>query len=298
MEPADSRTLAFRFINRPGEGLMVAILGKIHARTKENAQESGLSFYNELKSTFPYDYILVPALSRQDFLKLSGKDILDEKDDQADIVQIKRLEIPIITGRDSPFLQGVWRSGPRSHEQIWRLLAASSFPLLLNVSLRCTVLYEGERERLLKSAEEISGIQDQKLNEQTLSLLKQWNKGYTERRLVPWKKFFYLQIHMASTRKLSENPSRIIGTSIALSSNGESHPGYQVISPRNEEKQAWLKKLGHLDLIFSGSYLPVSRLSEIADLEEVFAVMRLPYSPPEKGLTDVTYKAARKLENQ
>jgi hypothetical protein len=293
VEPPDYRTLAFRFINRPGEGLLVAVMGKIHARTKADAMECAMAYYRELKSTFPYDYNLVPALSRHEFLRISGMDILDENGNQVDLVQIKRLEFPLYHERNSPFLQGFWRSGPRAHEQIWRSLAASPFPLMLNISLRGTVLYEKDRERLLKSAEEISETHDLPFTEKTLSALKQWNRDYVESRLVPWKKFFYLQIHLASTHKISQNLFRVIGTSLALTNNGESQPGYQVISPKHEEGNAWRKKMGNLDLIFSGSYLPVSRLSEVADLEEVFSVMRLPYSPPDNGLPDVNFKTAR-----
>src|SRR5512134_3790439 len=42
-EAPDYRTLAFRYINRPGEGLLVAVLGKIHAKTEEKARESILA---------------------------------------------------------------------------------------------------------------------------------------------------------------------------------------------------------------------------------------------------------------
>jgi hypothetical protein len=63
-EAPNYRTLAFRFINLPGEGLLVAVLGKIHDKTREKARESALEYYNEVKSTFPYDYSLVPAQSR------------------------------------------------------------------------------------------------------------------------------------------------------------------------------------------------------------------------------------------
>ena len=162
---------------------------------------------------------------------------------------------------------------------------------MLNITLRCTVLYEKEREKLLKFAEEISSIHEQPLNHQTLSAMQQWNKKYVERRLAPWSKFFYLQVHLASTCKISEDLFRTIGTSLTLNSSGESTPGYQIIFP--EQAQVWEKRLKNLDLIFSESYLPVPRLSEVADLEEVFAVVRLPYSPPENGFPDVKFTPAK-----
>ena len=289
-EAPDYRTLTFRFINLPGEGLLVAILGKIHAKTFEEAEKSVLAYYREVKSTIPYDYTLEPAQSPEEFQKMSGWKILNGEQGQLELAQIKRMEIPLSPVRNSPFLQGFWRSGPRAHEQIWRSLASSPDPLLLNISLRCTVMYEREREKLLKSIEEISSIHDQPLiNQQTLSGMQSYNKKYVDRRLVPWTKFFYLQVHLASPCKLSSDLLRAIGTSLTLNSSGETLPGYQVIFPDQKQAQTWQQNLKNLDTIFSDSNVPVARLSEVADLEEVFAVLRLPYCPPEKGLPDVTY---------
>jgi hypothetical protein len=69
--------------------------------------------------------------------------------------------------------------------------------------MRCTVLYEKEREKLLKFAEGISSLHDQHLNPLTLSAMQQWNRKHMERRLAPWTKFFYLQVHLASSCRLS-----------------------------------------------------------------------------------------------
>jgi hypothetical protein len=80
-----------------------------------------------------------------------------------------------------------------------------------------------------------------------------------------------------------------VGTSLSLKSAGKSLPGYQVKFSTPEEKEKWGRMLRNLDIIFSDSYLPAPRLSEIADLEEIFAVMRIPYSPPENGFPDVNF---------
>jgi hypothetical protein len=288
-EAPDYRTLTFRFINRPGEGLLVAILGKIHAKVKEKIWGSILAYYNDVKSTFPYDYTLVPAQSSEEFQQMSGWNILNGEQDPLQLAQIKRMEIPLSPVRNSPFLQGFWRSSPRAHEQIWRALASSPDPLLLSISLRCTVLYEGEREKLLRFGEEISSIHNQPLNHLTLSGMQAYNRKYVERRLAPWTKLYYLQVHLASHCKLSGDLLRAIGTSLTLNSSGETLPGYQVIHPDQMKTQTWQKNLKNLDTIFSDSNIPVARLSEVADLEEVFAVLRLPYCPPENGLPNVTY---------
>ena len=49
----------------------------------------------------------------------------------------------------------------------------------------------------------------------------------------------------------------------------------------------------NLDFVFSTSYLPITRLSEIADMDEVFAVVRLPYLPPENGFPDMNFASPK-----
>ncbi|HEX5838351.1 MAG TPA: hypothetical protein VFY26_11020 [Anaerolineales bacterium] len=292
-EPTEYRTLAFRFVNRPGDPLLVVVIGKIKGRTRQEALEGALAFYSEIKHIFPYDYTLIPALSRVEFLHLSGSDVLEDRGASSSVAQVKRMEAPISQGRDSPFLQGLWKSSPRAHEQIWRLLAGSACPVILNITLRPTILYEKERIRLLQSAEEIARIDNPLVNQSTLAAMKQRYREFVERRMSPWGKFFYLQIHLASTQALGESLSRIVGTSLALSSNGTFLPGYQVNTPEPDEKHHWQHQIRNLDLIFTGSHLSSPRLSEVADLEEVFAAVRLPYSPPEDGLPGVTFGTAR-----
>jgi hypothetical protein len=293
-EEPDHRTLTLRFVYRPGEGLLVSIVGKIHAHTREECLERAMAYYRELMSTFPYDYKLVPARTEEEFLRISGDDILGSDGHESAIAQIKRAELPVYPNRYAPTMQGLWRSGARAHEQIWRALGNSQSPLLLNISIRGTVLYPQERERLLKYDNEISNVSPNELvDEKALGTIKQWSKKYTERRLNPWAKFFYLQVHFVGACRLEDTFYRIAGTSLVLSQNGEFLPGYQVVFPRLGEDLAWRRKLRNLDVIFFGSYLPAPRLSEIADLDEVTAVMRLPYAPPEDGFPNLAFAEPR-----
>jgi len=294
-EEPDHRTLAFRFICRPGENLLVSIVGKIHARTREECLEKALAYYRELSATFPYDYKLVPARDEDEFMRISGDDILASSENEAALAQIKRAELPIYLNRYAPTIQGLWRSGARAHEQVWRAMGNSPTPLLLNIVMRGTVLQPLEREHLLKYDNEISNVKPNEfVDEKTLGAFKQWNKTYTERRLNPWAKFFYLQIHFVSACRIEDTFFRIAGTTLALSQDGKdskSLPGYQVVFPRSGDELSWRRKLRNLDLIFFGSYLPAPRLSEIADLDEVVAAMRLPYSPPEDGFPNLSFAA-------
>lgn len=293
-EAKDLRTLALRFTNRPGEGLLVAVLGKIHAPTEAEAQESGFSYYNELQATFPHDYRLVPACTPSEFGWMAGEDILESRDQQFQAAEIKRMEFCPDPNRASLFLQGFWRSAPHAHEQIWRSLAASHVSLLWNITLRSTVIYKEEREGLLKISEEKHRSEEQTSTQFQGSPFTQWKKDIFGHQLAPWKKLFYLQMHLASSHKLNENLFRTIGTSLTFNSKGEPLPGYQVVKPGQNETGIWQRRLKNLDIIFSDSFLQHPRLSEVADLNEVFEVMQLPYSPPDQGVPDVKFVPAMK----
>jgi hypothetical protein len=289
-EMPDHRSLAMRLIKHPADSLMITLVGKIHGHTDAEAQQKALAFLREIESTFPYDYTLQPARTQDEFLQFSGSDILQADRDDTAVVQIKRVEIPMRQNRNAPVLHGLWQSSPRAHEQIWRSVALSPVPVVLTIALRPTVIYGKEREHLLKCADEITNISpDESLNPRTLSIIQNWNKSYAERRLDPWKKFFYLQVFVATRGPMDENLLRIIGNTLVLSKDGQPAPGYQIATPKFGEKDVWLRKLENLDVLFSGSILPVPRLSEVADLEEVFAVMRIPYSPPENGFPNLNF---------
>lgn len=297
LENTDQRTLAYRFIARPGDGILIAILGKIQAQSREDVYQSALSYYRELKSIFPYDYFLVPATTEKEFLSITGGDILEDTN-TLHLAQVKRIELPIHPRVDSPVIQGLWQSGPRSHEQIWRLLATSQQPAFINISIRSSILYERERKLILDSADRIANFTDDEISQISLSAQKKWNEKYIERRFAPWKKFFYLQVHLASTGEIDKNIFRIAGTSLSLNPEGQSVPGYQESAPRGHEAGTWLRKLMNLDFVHSGSRLSAPRLAEIADMEEVFAVMRLPYSPPENGFPEMKFASTREESNE
>lgn len=287
MENPDQRTLALRLISRPGEALLVAVIAKVHARSETEAIQKGLAHHRELSSTFPYDYTL-KATDREEYKQVTGRDILEETGN-LHIAQVRRMEIPLRPATRAPMLQGLWQAGPRAHEQIWRLLAMSPQPIILNMVMRSSVLYERERLLVLENARRIDNFKDDSMDHPTLSALKEWNNKYKERRIHPWKKLFQLQVQVASSGKIDENVFRILGTSLTLSPDGQASPGYHVLQPADQENAMWQKKLENLDFIRANSDLTVPRLSDIADLDEVFSVMRIPYSPPENGFPDLRF---------
>jgi hypothetical protein len=80
---------------------------------------------------------------------------------------------------------------------------------------------------------------------------------------------------------------------MALNNKSEVLTGYEVVLPKQQKAPYWQAKIKNLDIILSDIYLQHPRLAEVADLEEVFDVMRLPYSPPDNGFPDVNFIATR-----
>jgi hypothetical protein len=188
-----------------------------------------------------------------------------------------------------PYLQGLWQSGGRAHEQIWRSVIAAQNKILVNVMLRPTILYDNELEIYSNLASEIANYQSVDNNPKIFNAYKEWCENYIKRRLTPWKKFFYLQFHVASTGDISEDFIRSIGTVLTQNSAGQTLPGYQAVRPSLRKRKEWGEKVYNMNITSLGSQLLVPRLSEVADLEEVFSAIRIPYSPPESDLLGIKY---------
>ena len=156
-EEPNIRALAFRYINT-GEGLLVSVLGKVSAKTQDDAIILANNYFCEIKASFPYDYLLSPATSREEFHRISGSELLLSRDN-VDVVQIKRSETLIPLNKKFPYFQGLWQSGGRSFEQIWRSINASTPGTLLNILLRPTVLYDSDLEAYLALSQDLSKYQ-------------------------------------------------------------------------------------------------------------------------------------------
>lgn len=284
LEHTAIRAIAFRFISTTN-GLRITLMGKVSAKSKEQVTISACDYCNELISTFPYDYQLFPASSRDEFLEMTGYDLLMSGNENLDIVQIRRCEVPILANRNLPLLQGLWQASGRAHEQIWRSLSTTQNNIIVNIILRPTVLYINDIAMYSKLAAEISNHESIDYEEKIFSSYKEWYENFTMRRLTPWKKFYYLQYHIVTKGAVNESFIRTVGTTLTQnlpvqSPKPQTLHGYQAIrAPMNKRKE-WAEKIYSMNLISWNSQLPDRRLSEIADLEEVYSVIRIPYSPP------------------
>lgn len=286
----EQRTLALRCICIPKSGLLLGLVAKVLAESKEDAHSLALDYLRELESIFPYDYTVRPATSLEEFSQLSGREILTKCNDPTSIAQIRRFESPLQTSKGVLRMVGIWQTGKRSDEQIWRALAHYPQEILLNISIRPTTLFEGERRALLEMKQSAQVPQDTPSKEPYLQNYEDWIDPFISRHISPWNKYFYLQVHLASPFEVDECLLRNIGSSITRDNMEElSTPGFQVLRPVNRsEVVEWSNHLESLDLIHTNNSLLLPRLSELASVDEAHAVFRLPY-PPETGLPNVVF---------
>ena len=300
VEYPEIRAIAFRYITT-SDGILVVLIGKVSAKTKEQVEISANEYYHELKSTFPYDYSLSPVVSKNEFDEITGSELFTESDDKTDIVQVRRCEMPIPVDRNLPYLQGLWQSSGRAHEQIWRSLGSAQSKILVNIVLRPTILYDNDLAIYSGLFSEITNYQPGEISQKTFALYKEWYENFTTRRLTPWKKYYYLQVHVVSNTSINENFLRNVGTTLTQNlqvqnAKTQTLHGYQIVRPSFKRKKDWGTKIYHLNLTSWGSQLANPRLSELADLEEVYSVVRIPYSPPGSEELGFKYTPVKRQE--
>jgi hypothetical protein len=224
--------------------------------------------------------VLYPATTEEKFHAVSGSELLKKSNAVNMIAQLRRFEKPLKTTKGILRLVGIWQTNLRSDEQTWRALAGYPTEILLNISIRPTTLFEGERRALFAMQQAASSPQDEPYDEPYLQNYKAWVDQFISRHISPWNRYFYLQIHLASPGGIDEYIFRSIGSSITRENPDQSSPGYQMVRPPdNKAASEWRNYLDNLEMIHTDRSLLLPRLSELANLEEAHAVFRLPYLP-------------------
>ena len=286
---SEHRTLALRGICLPGKGLLLGLVAKVWAELQEKVQLIASNYLREIEFVFPYDYTIKPAKSMGEFNRITGKEILEKCNDPASIAQIRRFESPLQTTKGVFRMLGQWQTGMRSDEQIWRALAQYPQEILLNISIKPTILFESERTALLKMKQSAQMSPDTPSDEPYLKNYAAWIDPFIDRYISPWNRYFYLQVHLASPNEIGEYIFRNVGSAITRENPESASPGFQVVHPlQKKEVREWCGHLEDLDNIYTNSSLLLPRLSEIASLDEAHAVLRFPY-PPETDLPGVVF---------
>jgi hypothetical protein len=269
--------LALRGIHSPELGLKMVLLGKSSAAGKDQARQSAEQYAREVFSTFPHDFILVPAETEGAYHNLSGEHLLIR---DLNVAQIQRGILPLSTTQGHHHLVGLWQGSSRSNEQVWRALSAMPQPALFNVLIQPSFLFPTEKHALLEIKK---GISDPKQGNETISNHIPWIKNYLERRLEIWKRFFLVQVHLVADGEM-ENLIRSIGSALTRPSDKLSLPGYLARYPTSaDESRRWLENIRSLDLDEDSHHL-----NDLADTDEVFSIFRFPYRP-ELGLPGANF---------
>ena len=288
-EYTERRTLALRCICVPNSGLRLGLVAKVLAETQEEAFKCAQIYCRELVSVFPYDYVLHPVSSEEEFQQITGRELLKGCKGPDSIAQIRRFESPLRTTKGPFRVIGLWQTNLRSDEQIWRTLANWPQKILLNISIRPTVLFEGERRALLEMKQSAFAPQDESSDEPYLQNYEPWIDQFINRLTSPWNRYFYLQIHLASPEGIDEYVFRSIGSAVTRDQPDKPSPGFQVLHPSDIKNAAdWCSNLDCLEFISTNTSLLLPRLSDLASLDEAHAVFRLPY-PPDVGLANTNF---------
>lgn len=289
-QPAD-RTLTLRGLNLPGEGLQMALLGKATAVEKAQAQQAARDYAREIFSTFPHDFIVQPAEEKTDYDRLYGRNFFT-RSPQAAAIQRGMAFIPPMEKHQ--YFSGIWQSSQRANEQVWRALSNMQKAAMLNITIQPSVMYEGEKKMLLDAKKMIADInaktnEDDQQEENVFAAHLAWADAQIKQRLVPWKKFFQLQIHVLVDGPVDENLLRSIGSTITRDSKDNLLPGFQVLRPNSkEEEKEWRERIRSLDFVTTSMHI-----NDLADVDETFAVFRLPLRP-DAGLPGANFISAEK----
>ncbi|RPH59657.1 MAG: hypothetical protein EHM81_07775 [Chloroflexi bacterium] len=277
-EAPDRHTLALRCTHRPGQLPILALLGKVSAASSEAARASAELYCREITSTFPFDYTIRPAASALEFDRLSGKDILAQCREPHALAQIMRYEQQQYTRKNLAYAIGFWQTTERADEQIWRAVAGYPFPVALNVSLRPAFFSYQERQALWNMTQVSPENPPLPPNENGYQPYDQWIEPLINKRLHPYKKFYYTQVHLASPNGIAGTLSRPIGAAITRETQDLLSPGFIVRTLADlSDARKWLSALTWLEILPSMvNSTRIQRLSDIADLGETHSVFRFP----------------------
>ncbi|MBV6452020.1 MAG: hypothetical protein MHPDNHAH_02769 [Anaerolineales bacterium] len=287
IDPPDRRTLALRTIYEPGNPtLQILLLGKISAPNPVEARAQALDYWHEISSLFPYDYNLIPIQNQSTFAKISNYCFpITGKPYVSTCIEITRYEGILQSENTVLNAVGIWKSTLASNEKIWRILASSPSEVMLNITLRPTIVYEDELSMLAQIIEMSGTIAHDSKNPLTRQDAELINRLYLER----FRRMGYVylaQLHIVSPCKLPEYIPRAIGSALTHHRQEQSRElGYQMRRPQNKtELLQWLNSIYSLEPYLTPGIIKDARLQRLRYLvntDEASALFQLPF--PSKG---------------
>lgn len=287
IDPPDRRILALRTICEPGNPyLQILLLGKICAPNLEEARTQALDYWHELESLFPYDYNLIPIQTQADFTAISRYcSPPADGTNPGTCIEVTRYEGVLQSENTVLNAVGVWNSTLASNEKIWRILASSPVDVMLNITLRPTILYEDELGMLAQIIETSGTIAHDSKNPLTRQDAELINHLYLERfRSMGYA--YLAQLHVVSPCILPEYIPRAIGSALTHHRQEQSRElGYQMRRPQNKKEFLnWLNAIYCLEPYLTPGTIKDARLQRLRYLvntTEACSLFQLPF--PSKG---------------
>jgi hypothetical protein len=295
-EPQDRRTLALRCIRDPSsDKLQLTILGKISSDNCDIARSLALEYWHEINSIFPYEYVLDPAKTQTDFLTASGLSLLEDLT-QKSILEINRFEGALADGATLLYILGKWNATTTSNEQIWRVIAGCKQPMMLNITLQPTTLFDHEIMAISEMIKTAKGIMENKPFPIVLREAEWAYKEYSDR-LARLRHPFLAQVLLVGHGKLPTYIPRVIGSALAHNSNeGPAEHLYQISQDINGDAasaQSWIQSIRWLEPSVSPSLSDtrLTRMRYLVNRLEASSLFRLPF-PSKGGLPGVHFQLA------
>lgn len=289
-EITNQRTLALRCIRYPeSDELLLVLIGKITENTQQRAKASALELWQEISSIFPYEYDLLPAKTFAEFVHLSGFDIIRAAEDSDGWREIRRFEGMYNLIDQQIYMLGMWQQSQRANEQIWRALGGWNQPMVYNVLLRPTILFDEERLSLLKIIDSLSAVANKEEHKSNPEI--QWMLQ-NSRQLITQVHFPYcVQVMLVSPSGIPNYVLRAIGSSFChTEEKGISGPGYQEVDPKNANLATLTGELLWLepDFNYGGNAGSYTRLPNLFDAWGANTAFRFPFLA-EAGLPGVQF---------
>jgi len=291
-EPADRRSLALRCIRNPKTTtLQLTLLAKVSSKHSDKVVALALEYWQEIKSIFPYDYILDPAVNRDEFLDMTGHEFLDSS--KMSITELSRFEGLLAHNKAMLYLLSKWNGTATSNEQVWRAMSGSNQPLMLNITLQPTTLFDYETlaiDELIITAKSI-------LDDDPLPFVKrevEWVLEEYPDHLNQLRYPFLSQVLLVGQGKIPSYIARVIGTSIVQNNKDNlTKPLYQVSKEYNNDSltaHALAHSLRWLEprIVPSLTDKRLDRFCYLANSLEARTLFRLPF-PPKGNLPGVQF---------
>jgi hypothetical protein len=286
----NQRTLALRCIRYPkSDDLLLVLIGKIAEITQQKAKTNALELWQEISSIFPYEYDLLPAKTFDEFVYLTGFDIIKTTKDSEGWREIRRFDGMYNLIDQQIYMLGMWQQSQRANEQIWRALGGWKQPMIYNVLLRPTMLFDEERLSLLKIIDSLNIVankEEYKSNPEIQWMLQNYRQLVTQLHFP-----FCVQVILVSPSTIPNYLIRAIGSGFCHSEEkGITGPGYQKVCPNNKNLPTLVNELLWLepDFSYGGTVGSYTRLPYLFDSWGANTAFRFPFLA-EAGLPGVMF---------